>query len=313
MTRRYLGVRLSVWLRLLVLAALAVGLATVLRGLRLGDVAAAFQHAIIWPVILSAALNFVLIWCKALGWHVMLKPAVDVPTRRLFRYTVATLAASALTPLRTGEMLRLWLLRSRDRVPVPVLASVAVGEKLMDGMAMMIVVAPLPWLLPELPGWLVHASLGLLAVALTVVLACRLAMGWTTAPLWLVRFLDGLVILRRARLFLLTLAALLTSWLIDLVEVWLVLHAVHLDVGVPAALLVLFTMNVAIAIPSTPAHVGALELGAIVALDLLGVPRAEALAFALLYHAMQIIPLLIVGFADVRFALSARAADPMGP
>lgn len=310
--RRYLGVRLTVWLRVLVFSALLAGLVIVLRGLRLRDVADAFGSAILWPIVLAAVLNFLMIWWKAVGWHIMLRPVVNVPVMRMFRYSLAALSASALTPMRTGEMVRVWLLRRNDGVPLPLAASVAVGEKVMDGLAMLILVAPVPWLVPALPAWLFRASLGLVAVVLAVVIGCRLAMGWKSAPAWLAHFLEGMAILRRGRLFLLTLGALLASWITDLAEVWLVLHAVHLDIGLPAAMLVLFTTNVAIAVPSTPAHVGALELGAMVGLSVVGVARAEALVFAVIYHVMQIIPLLIVGFADARFALSASSAGAAG-
>jgi uncharacterized membrane protein YbhN (UPF0104 family) len=154
----------------------------------------------------------------------------------------------------------------------------------------------------------VRTSIGLLVIAVVVVAGGLLAVRWKHGPAWL-RFFESLAVLRSGKLFALTLAAFLGAWLVDLAQVWLVLHAVHLDLGVPAALLVLFTMNVAIAIPSTPAHVGALELGALVALKLLGVPREQALAFAVLYHAMQIVPLMIVGFSDARFGLSHRTPD----
>jgi hypothetical protein len=48
-------------------------------------------------------------------------------------------------------------------------------------------------------------------------------------------------------------------------------------------------------VPSTPAQVGALEVGALAALDLLHVGHEQALAFALLYHTLQVIPLIAVG------------------
>jgi uncharacterized membrane protein YbhN (UPF0104 family) len=306
--RAWPGAQLAVWLRLVVFAALVAGLIVLLRGLRLHDVTAALQGATMWPVILAAALNFAVIWLKAAGWHAMLKTSVDVPVHRLFRYTIAALTASALTPLRTGEMFRLWLLRRRDQVPVALLASVAIGEKIIDALAMLIIVAPIAWLLPGLPAWLVRTAIVLLVIALVVVggafLAVRSKRGWG----WL-RFLEGLAVLRSGRLFALTLAAFLGAWLVDLAQVLLVLRAAHLDIAVPGALLVLFTLNVAIAIPSTPAHVGALELGAVVALKILGVPREPALAFAVLYHAMQILPLLVAGFSDARFSLSHRPRE----
>jgi uncharacterized membrane protein YbhN (UPF0104 family) len=84
-------------------------------------------------------------------------------------------------------------------------------------------------------------------------------------------------------------------WLADLGQVMAVLYAVDIHLPAPAGLLILFTLNLVIILPSTPAQVGALELGAIAALDLLHVAPAPALAFALLYHALQVIPLIAVG------------------
>ena len=46
----------------------------------------------------------------------MLAPRHRVPVLRLFRYTIAAFAASALAPARAGEVLRVWVLRRRDGV-----------------------------------------------------------------------------------------------------------------------------------------------------------------------------------------------------
>ena len=54
-------------------------------------------------------------------------------------------------------------------------------------------------------------------------------------------------------------------------------------------------VRIAVALPSTPGHVGAFELGGVVALRLLHVSDARALAFALLYHLVQILPVMLVG------------------
>ena len=50
----------------------------------------------------------------------------------------------------------------------------------------------------------------------------------------------------------------------------------------------------AIAVPSTPGQVGALEAGVLAATRLLHIDDAPAFAFALLYHVLQIVPLLVV-------------------
>jgi hypothetical protein len=66
-------------------------------------------------------------------------------------------------------------------------------------------------------------------------------------------------------------------------------------------------------VPSTPAQVGALEVGALAALDLLHVGHEAALAFALLYHALQVVPLIAAGLIfELRLVLG-REGDPNAP
>jgi uncharacterized membrane protein YbhN (UPF0104 family) len=80
----------------------------------------------------------------------------------------------------------------------------------------------------------------------------------------------------------------------------LVLAAVHVSLPWAAPLVVLLAISAATAMPSTPGHVGTLELAAVGALMLLGVGREQALAFALLYHAMQVIPVTLIGLSAAR-------------
>jgi len=63
--------------------------------------------------------------------------------------------------------------------------------------------------------------------------------------------------------------------------------------------------------PTTPAHVGAFEVGALVALRALGVPEEAGLAFALVYHALQSLPLAIIGLVELRFILSSLRAEAL--
>jgi len=97
------------------------------------------------------------------------------------------------------------------------------------------------------------------------------------------------------------------TWLtdfVDLIMIGLCLKAVGIDAGstVPLALvhwfLILVTINIAIALPS-PGNLGTLEAGAVLALHFLGVAKGPALAFALLYHASHLIPVILLGSASL--------------
>ena len=48
-------------------------------------------------------------------------------------------------------------------------------------------------------------------------------------------------------------------------------------------------------LPATPGHIGVLEAGAVVALTTSGVAAEPALAFALVYHAVHLVPGTILG------------------
>jgi uncharacterized membrane protein YbhN (UPF0104 family) len=59
-------------------------------------------------------------------------------------------------------------------------------------------------------------------------------------------------------------------------------------------------VNLALVVPfAPPANLGSLEVGATLALMESGVPKERALAFALVYHLLQVIP---IGFAGLSLA-----------
>jgi uncharacterized membrane protein YbhN (UPF0104 family) len=284
----------------------------------------AFAAARLWPLVLAAALNFVCLWIKAVCWRLMLAPRHRVAVLRLFRVTIATFAASAIAPARAGEVLRVWTLKRREGVPVADTAAVAVAEKLLDGLAVVILVAPIPWLLPGLPSWVATAIGVCAAIGVVVFVGLVIAIGRVKpkpgdggevdepAPGTLVRrFLAGMHVLRSPRRLLGTMAMLLVMWLLDLGQVMAVLYAVGVDLPIAGGILVLFTLNLTIAVPSTPAQVGALEVGALVGLGLLQVPHEAGLAFALLYHATQVIPLVAAGLVfELRLVLGRDVEPP---
>ncbi|MEP6832524.1 MAG: lysylphosphatidylglycerol synthase transmembrane domain-containing protein [Gemmatimonas sp.] len=290
------------------IVAVCGGLVLFARGLDAQALLSALRHVRPLPLIIAAALSFVQLGFKALGWREVLAPVVQLSPARAFRYTAGGAAMSIITPARAGEALRVWLLKRDFDVTIASSSSVAIAEKLVDGVAMLIVLAPLPWLLPELPHWIGRGIAGF-----SIVLGGALVVLWFFAPVaatgdkWWHGLQAGLGFLRSPRHIGRALAAMIGSWLTDWLEVTLVLYALGVPVPAAAGLLILLTINMAIAIPGMPGHLGTMELGALVALELLHVPREQGLSFALLYHGVQVIPLLLVSIVGNRFLLAPPA------
>ena len=288
--------RLAILLRVAAIVVVAVCLWFFVRDVKWAQLGDELVRAKVWPLVVASLLNFVMLVGKAVCWRVMLAPRFNVSTARLVRYTIVAFAASVLAPARAGELLRVWLLKKRDGVPVADVAAVAIAEKLLDGVSMLILVAPLPWLLPHLEPWVTNSILICAAIAVVAFIALFIAVGRITEPSsWFGRFIAGMHVLRSGRRLILSFAALFVVWIADLVMIWLVAYAVGIDLALPAGLLILFTLNLAITAPSTPAGVGALEVGVLAATRLLDIPDEPAFALALLYHALQILPLVVVG------------------
>lgn len=285
-------------LRGVVIIAIAIGLYFFVQKIDWHQLGHELANAKTWPLVIAAMLNFVLLAGKAVTWRIMFTPRHSVSTLRLTRYTIVAFAASVLAPARAGELLRVYLLKKRDNVPTADVAAVAISEKLLDGVTMLIIVSPLPWLLPDLPHWVTDSILICSAIAIICFVSFVILQGRVKEPKsWFARFISGMHVLRDPRRLVAAMGVLSIVWLADWVMIWLVGYAVGLHLSVPEGLLILFTLNLAITAPSTPAGVGALEIGVVLATRLLDIPDEKAAALALLYHALQIFPLLAVGLS----------------
>jgi len=262
-----------------------------------------------WQLVaLAAAVNFIHLLAKAGRWGVLLSPVGRVGLLPLFRYTLGGYAASNILPARFGEVLRVFYLRPHG-IPAAGAAGVQVLEKVYEVVGLMVLLVPLPFVL-ELP----PAASKTIGVVVAGGLIAVAVMGWMALHHriprqgLLARIGEGMAVLRRPREALLALGLSVLVWCLDAVEVMLVMAAVGLPPGFFAALLVLLFVNFAIAAPSTPAQVGIFEAGAVFALHkILGAPLEASLAFALLYHFMQAIPVTLAGLEALVLWRSLRA------
>lgn len=290
--------RVAMLVRIASIVIIVVLLWVFLRRIEWGALWVAMRHALVVPLLVAGALYFVCLYAKALSWRIMLAPHNVVRVSHLYRYTIAAFAASCFTPMRAGEVLRVWALKRRDGVPAADSTAVAIAEKLLDAITLLLFCAPIAWLLSTLPGWVSDTLLLTSGLALGAFVALFIAVGWMRErqpTSWFGRFIIGMHVVRSPKRLALVVITKLLGWAADLTAVMLVLHAVGIEVPIAAGMFILFAFNLAIAIPSTPGQIGALQVGVLVATDILGIPREPALAFALLYQLVQVVPVIVAG------------------
>ena len=225
-------------------------------------------------------------------WQALLEP---IPHRQrasffdLVRVSFASGAVSALLPARAGEAVRVIELKRRRGYPAGALIAAQLAEKGIQAISLGLVLG----ICALLPGaWAPPLAL---AGAVAAVAVALLAVLPRHAPGVAGRFLDALRTLHAERSWVRSLLWSMVSDAVDLLLVGLCLRALGIDVHPGVWAMILLSINLALLLPSTPGHFGILEAGAVWALTTAGVAAEPALAFALVYHAVNLVPGTVLG------------------
>lgn len=108
--------------------------------------------------------------------------------------------------------------------------------------------------------------------------------------------LEGLVIATRS--IPVTVSLILLSVLVWTVESSMFLYAFrifHFDLGISAAFLTMAVINLGLLVPSSPGFIGVFQTLTILVLGLFAIPNSDALAYSVIVHLCQYLPLTVVG------------------
>jgi uncharacterized protein (TIRG00374 family) len=281
-------------------------------------------------VLISAALVPLGLWVRAARWRYLFPPGSNPPG--LLAGVLIGYMVNNVLPLRAGEVVRIYVVARRWGHGFWTVLATLVVERVLDGLAIVLVLAVLVLLIP-VPAFLQWGALLVFAVDVVAIgVLVMLAVAPDTARAILVgltrrwpglqgnvlrgfaRFGQGLEGIRTPDHVLPLLAWSVAVWLIPVVISWLLFHALDLELPWVAAWALLAFVGVGISIPSAPGYVGVFHAAAILALSVFGVAPAEAFGYALVLHAVHFIPITVVGWiALIREQVSlteARHARP---
>jgi peptidoglycan/xylan/chitin deacetylase (PgdA/CDA1 family)/uncharacterized membrane protein YbhN (UPF0104 family) len=247
---------------------------------------------------LGAAANVGSLAAHAARWRaVAASPAGRVRYRDALPALLAGFAAGLVLPGRGGDVLRSHLLARRAGVPTATVLAASALDYVV-GVATFVVAFGLLGVAAPLPGWGQRALAGSAAIAVAALVAAFLLRPPPGAPEahgLAARLRAGLGALHDARALGAAAAWGLAGWLAE----WCVALAALAALGLPAtpgaAALAVVAASAAAAAGITPANAGTFELATTLALAGTGVAPGEALAFALAFHAVHVVPVALLG------------------
>jgi uncharacterized protein (TIRG00374 family) len=287
-----------------------------LRGLKLDEFVSDIQQAnLIW-LLPGIALYFIAVAVRTWRWSWLLRPMKQVPVLRLFPLVVIGYMGNNIYPARIGELLRSFLLRRIEGVPMSSSLATILIERILDGITMLAFVLIG---LPRVPNLSQVVLNGILLASLAFVIATasffwlalypqmadRLAHAVITrvvphrfqAPLLGItqKFVQGAQALRNPRDLSMIVLSTVVIWLLETGKYWCVAQAFNLGLPFDGLMLVNGLSNLFTIIPGAPGAVGTFDAGGILGTTALGVSNTTAAAYVLILHVVLWLPVTALG------------------
>jgi uncharacterized protein (TIRG00374 family) len=268
----------------------------------------------VW-VLPSIAIYFLGIWLRAARWRLLMAPFADVTTVRLFRTILIGLAVNNVLPLRLGELVRTYLLRRSDGVPIASSLATILIERLLDLfvlcalMTIVLIFVPLEGVVLALAGTTATiTAVGILGLLVITVVPKRLVDRLFDAGIGLAERLhhrlgnlarsivDGLRVIEDPKAVLLIVPLSILCWLCELGLYVFLMFSMGFNSGLLSLTAGMVIANLVTILPSAPGYVGTYDFFLQRTLtDSFFVPEALSGAYTILTHAVLLIPVVLAG------------------
>ncbi len=249
-------------------------------------------------------------------WGLILSPLGEVKPLPLLAVTnVGFLAITAL-PARLGELGRPYLIAHASTIKMSAALGTILVERILDG-ATILIIALITTFFISLPQWLIKANLLFFLTTLALLSAVIFAVfkresalaalsplikifpaGWEkTFNRVMQYFLDGFAIIAEGRRFFYILLLSLLIWLIDALAIYTLFIAFKFNMPPVAAFVLMIILIIGIAIPTAPGFIGNWHFSCVLGLSLFGIPKTDALTFAIIYHFLSVGIIILLGLS----------------
>ena len=290
------------------------------RGINFQDVSRDLKKIQFAYVISFIVLVMIMQWLRSYRWGVMLKPMEKIDQLSLFSVTSVGFLAIASIPARIGELARPYLISKRSSIKMSSALGTILVERVLDSFTVL-AIALIVLFYTDLPQWMIRSSIifFLLAVVMFCFIIFLILRRDTALNLinkilsklpgkfahkideLIHHFIDGFQIITNIKLllYLFLLSALI--WLVDVAAIYMLLESFGFCLPAIAAFVLMIILIVGIALPAGPGYIGNWHFACVLALSLFGLAKSEALSFALVYHFLSMVIVVVLGVAFLPF------------
>jgi uncharacterized protein (TIRG00374 family) len=290
------------------------------RGIHFQDVIEGFKTVRYGYIFPPLVIFFFMQVLRSWRWGIILSPLEKVDQLSLFSVTCVGFLAIVAIPARLGELARPYLITKKSHIKMTAAVGTVFVERIFDSLSVLSIVVFVLFFTP-LPPWLIRASVIfflIIMIIFTVMILLivkrdasirvlssffnRLPEKYTVILNRLINyFIDGFAIITDPKRFLYVMFLSAAIWLINGTAIYILFLAFSFTLPPVAAFVLMIILMVGIAIPAAPGFVGNWHYFCILGLTLFGIPKTDALTFAVIYHFLSIGTVILLGLIFLPF------------
>ncbi len=308
----------------MVLGAILVYLS--IRGIHYEDVAQGFKtirYGYALPVLISLFLIQVF---RSFRWGVILSPVVKIDQLSLFSVTSVGFLAIIAFPARLGELARPYLITKKSQIGMSAAVGTILVERVFDCLTVLLIFLFALFFAP-LPPWLIKSGMIFLGITLFILAVMAFMIVRREASLRALnsmfrrlperyslklnylfhQFIDGFQIMTDPGRLFQVISLSIVIWLMDVAAIYFMFLAFGFALPFAAPFVIMIVLMIGITIPAAPGFVGNWHFACILGLSLFGIPKAEAFTFSVMFHAICVGLVIVLGLLFLpsnRFSLS---------
>lgn len=274
-------------------------------------------------LVLSAFFLFLMQGLRSYRWGIILSPLKRIPQGTLFSITSVGFLAIAAIPARIGELARPYLVNREENLPLTAGIGSVIVERILDVLSIILILSIAVFYFP-IPPWMIRGSalfLVFLAVFFGVFLfflrrgSAPPFIGKILERLpeklqgrireWFLQLMKGLDVFGNKGLIVYLVFLSLLIWSVDALALYALFLALHISLPLSAAYALLAMIIVGITIPAAPGFIGNWHFFCVLGLTLFGVPRTEAVSYAILNHFISMAVIFSLGLIFLPFHMGA--------
>ena len=266
--------------------------------------------------LFPAAISYLFVYVlRSIRWKYIFSPLKKTHFSSLFSSLIIGFMANNLLPVRMGEFIRAYLIGKKEHISKSTSFATLVVERIFDGITILFLLTVISLFFP-FPAWVKKTGIIFFAFLSILIIFLYSLLRWeqpTTKifqkiifflppslkekiTVLLSSFVCGLKVLHHKKELFLVCFFSFMIWFAEATTFYLVACAFHLSISFFGAIFIMGLICLGLIIPSSPGFIGVYEYFSITALQLLSVPKSQAIPYTVVIHGLQFSLIMCLGF-----------------